>query len=129
MIVLVGDKPSKKNIDPKVPFVGTKSYDTLLNWISKLNIDVTDVALANMEHIKLENGLWPFLKRDKYSFDIDLEYGDKVVALGQNASKYLTKLNIKHFKLPHPSLRNRKLNDKKYIINELKNCKSWIEKG
>jgi hypothetical protein len=31
--VFVGDKPSSKNLDKTIPFVGTPSHKTLMKWI------------------------------------------------------------------------------------------------
>ena len=52
---------------------------------------------------------------------------EKVIALGNVASEALTKINVDHFKLPHPSGLNRKLNDKKYVTQLLKECKEYHE--
>jgi hypothetical protein len=48
------------------------------------------------------------------------------VALGESASAWLG--SIKHFKLPHPSSLNRKLNDKQEISRLLYRCKKFIYK-
>lgn len=51
---------------------------------------------------------------------------DKIIALGGFVSGSLNKIDVPHFKLPHPSPRNRLLNDKAYerkIINE---CKDYL---
>jgi len=52
---------------------------------------------------------------------------DKIIALGNYASLCLKKLNIKHFKMPHPSPRNRKLNDKQFEKDIIKECKKYLE--
>lgn len=125
MIIFVGDKPSNKNTDPKVPFVGTKSYKTLLEWIVELQVSVTDVVLANKEHVKTY-GYIPDCYISVNNHHIDIDTMDKVIALGEAASKYLNKCGVKHYKLPHPSGRNLKLNDKKYVKDVLKDCRKWI---
>lgn len=51
----------------------------------------------------------------------------KIVALGGFASKVLDKLGVEHFKLPHPSPRNRLLNDKEFERSELERCREYIE--
>lgn len=51
---------------------------------------------------------------------------DRIVALGGFVSSVLSKINISHFKLPHPSLRNRLLNDKSYEQSIVKQCKEYI---
>jgi len=52
---------------------------------------------------------------------------NKVIALGNVASEALAKINIDHFKLPHPSGLNRKLNDKVYVQKVLSECKEYYE--
>ena len=51
---------------------------------------------------------------------------DVVIALGNEASKVLTKENIPHLKIPHPSGKNYLLNDKKVVDRFLKECKDYI---
>lgn len=54
----------------------------------------------------------------------------KVIALGNEAKKYLLKASIEEFfVLPHPSGRNRLLNDKKFVEKTLAQCQNYIYKG
>ena len=127
-ILIVGDKPSAKNVDPKIPFVGTQSYKRLLEWIWKMDIDISDVTMMNrVEFVEeMESSL---------SRAILLEY--HVIALGNEAEKcvkthgriFLENMSIlpNYFKLPHPSGLNRKLNDQKFVEKELKRCKEWLD--
>lgn len=50
----------------------------------------------------------------------------KVIALGSFASACLDRINISYFRLPHPSPRNRLMNDKEYVQNVLNECKEYI---
>ena len=118
-IVFVGDKPSKKNLDPAIPFVGTKSYKTLLEWIWRLNVDISRVTLLNKHQVE-----WP-----QFSKLTSRDPHYVFIALGNEASKKLTSLNMEHFKLPHPSGLNRKINDKKYLDKVLKECKNYLKRG
>jgi hypothetical protein len=52
----------------------------------------------------------------------------KIFALGNFPSKALDKLNIEHFKLPHPSPLNRKLNSKSYEKRILQQAKKYLTK-
>lgn len=52
---------------------------------------------------------------------------NKVLALGNIASDTLKKLEIDHFKLPHPSPLNRQINDQQFIDNVLEECKKYID--
>jgi uracil-DNA glycosylase len=117
VIVFVGDKPSAKNVDPNVPFVGTQSYKNLLQWIWELDISVNEVKMYNKDSLELLS-LMKYLGNNKINY----------VVLGDEAEKHFKSLNnkIQYYKLPHPSPKNRKLNNKKYIKEELKKCKEWL---
>lgn len=122
-IILVGDKPSKKNVDPKTAFVGTKSYNNLLEWISEFDISINNTYIANKEHI---TKLGEFIYVDVPEVSLGIEPGDKVIALGRESEKYLKELGLDPYYLPHPSPKNRVLNDKKKLKELLKECKNWI---
>lgn len=118
-VIFVGDGPSTSNVDPKVPFVGTKSYKTLLDWIYQMDIDVTGVFLCNRTDL--------YSCDEKYFFwDGRIEFSKRypIVTLGNEADKFFE--GTPHFKLPHPSGLNRKLNDKKWLDTQLKACKDWL---
>ena len=51
---------------------------------------------------------------------------DRVVALGNVPSDLLRKAGVEHFKLPHPSYRNRKLNDPEYERRVVGECAEYI---
>lgn len=110
-IIFVGDKHGNAGLHPDIAFVGSKSYNKIVQWIADLDIYVDDVILINKHQI----------------FDTRLNWPDALfIACGNIASEALNDEGIKHFKLPHPSGRNRKLNDKKYEKNLLKECYKWI---
>lgn len=53
--------------------------------------------------------------------------GRRVVALGSTASDALRRIGVDHFRLPHPSPRNRKLNDPSYVEELLNECRKFLE--
>ena len=53
-------------------------------------------------------------------------YYTKVLALGNFPSSALDKINVSHYKLPHPSGLNRKLNDKHYELSMLKDLRNYL---
>lgn len=124
LVYFVADKPAKGNLSPKIPLVGTASYKTLLNWCGSMNIDVTRVRMFN----QCDN---PFPQYGIHSLNIAIQQNHiKVVALGGAAQKYLLKAGVNEFYvLPHPSPKNRKLNDAKFIKNTLNQCREYIYKG
>lgn len=111
-VLLVGDKPSTKNENPNVPFVGTRSHETLKEWMKQLG--VKDYIAINQIDFNTDE------LRDLYAVGSDL----KIIALGNNADKALR--DVPHFKLPHPSGKNRLLNDRKYVDFKLDQCKEWL---
>jgi hypothetical protein len=52
-----------------------------------------------------------------------------IICLGNLASDCLSRINISHFKLPHPSGLNRQINDEKYIANQLSKCREFLDDG
>jgi len=118
MVVFVGDKPSRLNDDPEIAFIGTPSYRNLLEWIVKMKIGSFTMvnSYTHEDSVKICR-LWNVRKERKFVF----------VSLGVNAGKRLERMRIKHFKLPHPSPRNRMLNDKANIDFQLEKCYLYLK--
>lgn len=128
-VAFVGLCPSKYNTNPNIPFEGTPSHSTLLDWLSALNISsITLLNLSNRvsrsgEAIRPQDIDYKGLQARLEAFK---ENRGKVVALGGVVSHHLTKMGIEHFKLPHPSPRNRLLNSKAFVEQCLLNCRQWL---
>lgn len=114
MILFVGDRPSKRT-HPTIAFKGAASEQRLKAWISFLS--------HADEFVKVIN-------RTDHQFELILVLAQQrnvsVVALGNEASKALKSLSVSHYKLPHPSGRNRKINDESYVNQKLSECKQWL---
>jgi hypothetical protein len=52
---------------------------------------------------------------------------DRVVALGNFPSTVLKRAGITHYKMPHPSPRNRLLNDPTYEAEQLAMCREYLK--
>ena len=120
MIIFIADKPSRLNISTNIPLVGTPSYKNFLKWLDKMKI-WDDYCIFN-SHTEEEK---EFI-RNLYNADFVFNRKSIFIALGNNAGKRLDDLKIKHFKLPHPSPRNRQLNNKKFIDDILQKCNNYI---
>ena len=97
------------------------TLDKLAKWLDFLELDM--VSFTNCIAIP---GDYKYKDVD-YDLLLTCVSGyDKVIALGGFASGALKKINIDHFKLPHPSPRNRKLNDKSYELKVLEECRGYI---
>lgn len=122
LIYFIADKPAKGNISAKIPLVGTKSYQTFLEWLARMNVDIGRVRMYNQIDDPFSNPM----SNSTLNQAIMLKQ-IKVVALGQKASDYLMKVGIKEYwMLPHPSGSNRILNDKKLVKQKLESCKEYI---
>ncbi len=111
MILFVGDQPSKRT-DPDVPFRGAACEARLKNWIKQIIPNDETYQIINTTSGLAIWCLWA------------VDDGYPIIALGNNASKYLK--TLPHFKLPHPSGRNRQINDETFINEKLLQAKEYI---
>ena len=121
----VGSNPSRKNDDKMTPFYGTKSHMTLISWIATL--DVSDYGFINASNEFAVDGKVKVTKDDYLRLYTVLGNKQLVVALGKIASDTLVKLDIPHYRLPHPSPRNRILNDSNVVEEHLAKCKEYLK--
>jgi len=114
-VLLVGINPSGK------PFRNGCALDRMNVWMKSLGHHFYSFSnvIPHEGEYKMKSVDYEFVK----SFANDYE---KVIALGGFVSKVLTKIDIHHFTLPHPSPLNRKLNSKQYELSRLIECKEWL---
>lgn len=112
-VVFVGDEPSKKNVDPDIAFVGAACFKTLTWMIAYISADY--YLCLNSDSID-----------DRAKIKKLYDNGFKVVALGVMASSKLKSLGIEHYMLPHPSGRNRRLNNKYHILMKLERAHQYV---
>lgn len=125
LVYVVADRPTKDNISTQVPLVGTGSYRRLLEWLGMMDIDITRVRMFN----QVDDPFGNVMSKASLKQAIQLNH-IRVVALGQKAATYLTKVGVTdYFLLPHPSARNRLLNDPDFVKMKLDNCKRYIYQG
>lgn len=133
-ILFVGSNPSQRSSEV-IPFWNdTGSSRVLQNWISiifqnfenltPIYCNVVNCATANNRPLKtseIKAGL------DSLKGFIDNEQPYRIVALGKAAEKALTLLRLDFYSMPHPSGRNRKLNDKEYVSEKLEGLIRYVE--
>lgn len=117
-VLVIGMNPSTK---PTLKGKPNATFRKLEDWMSK--VGVQHFSFCNTFDTPCEA---TFDKVDSWRL-IELSTGaDKIIALGGFVSTTLNKLGIEHFKMPHPSPRNRLLNDKTYEKKILKQCKAYL---
>lgn len=115
-VLFVGDQPSKTNTSPDVAFLGAACEKRLRSWISSLGLNwYVDCIFVNQSDRLRFQSLVDVAVRNKWA----------IVAIGKVATYQLG--GVKHFTLPHPSGRNRQLNDKSFAQRRLEACKQYLD--
>lgn len=111
-VVFVGDKPSRTNVS-HLAFVGARCFPRLVEWISAIGADYYVCLNSSNDELDVIETL--------------LADGFRVIALGMSASERLNERNISHYCIPHPSGRNRKMNDAISVQEWLDLAKAYVE--
>lgn len=130
MIVFVGLCPSKDNLDPKIPFLGSRSGRVLKSWIFNMGVSRSEYCLRNVSNNLACKKPLPseIMSLKTYLESILKGLGRvQVVSLGVEATLACRRCGIEPFMLPHPSGRNRQLNDPDFVAKKLLECRRWLD--
>lgn len=118
-VLIVGQNPGN---NPKAYHHRNHTIDRLNQWVSELGIEHYGFvnAVSHVGECKIKNADFDLIKACASQHD-------KVIALGSFASACLGRINISHYKLPHPSPRNRLMNDKVFVKKTLNECKEYVQ--
>lgn len=128
-VLFVGSNPSNSSLTDAAFHGSTKSSKILTEWCS--SVEGAIFIHVNVLNKKTHKNR-PLTKREILDSISSLKQNiegirpDKIVALGKTASVALTLLHVNFFEMPHPSGRNRLLNDKQYIDNKLAQFKEYL---
>lgn len=118
-VLVVGMNPSARS-----PKKSNATFRKLNGWMSECGVTYYSFCntfddISSAEKSKVDFNRLIELSRD-YS---------KIIALGNFVSGALNTISVPHFKLPHPSPRNRLLNDREYEKFVVGQCKTYLTKG
>lgn len=126
-LVIVGQNPANKMAPGAEPFDSVVSYKRLADWLVYLTDNNTNqILFYNASDKPGKVGMKDVNQAAVYQVNAAASVGYKVIALGNYASKALTKIDVDHFKMHHPSGRCRLNNNKEYVDSKLKECYDWL---
>jgi len=114
-------------MNPATRLVGVEkvsaSIRKLESWMRELDLEFFSFVNTTQKtgEVTIKDVDWDTLKAVLPGYT-------KVLCLGGFPHRCLEKLGVEHFKLPHPSPRNRLL-DPSYIQETLKRCRAYLNKG
>ncbi len=122
IVLFVGSNPSNASLCDTAFHGSTRSSQILTRWCQDIPLGK---MMVNVLTKKTENNRPLTIAEIKEALPqlqstIDALSPCKVIALGKTAARALTLLRQPHYEMPHPSGRNRKLNDKKYEAEKVK---------
>lgn len=128
-ILFVGSNPSNASTCDVAFHGSTRSSQILTGWIKdirgcKMHINVLNKKTENNRPLttqEVNDSL------EKLREQLNMIKADRVVALGKTAAKALTLLGVVHYEMPHPSGRNRKLNDASYVAEKVKGLTNYCQ--
>ena len=101
---------------------GSPSLNRLARWADQLEIKY--YSFLNC----IDNaGDYKQLQANLEQLKVASKEHDKILALGNYASMCLKKIKVAHHKMPHPSPRNRKFNDKTFEPKIIEECRKYLE--
>lgn len=123
-VLIVGSNPSQASPDNSAFHPSTKSRKTIDKWFAGIP---ADLHFINVSNEKTENNK-PLNSHQINPIRTQLESfkNYKIIAVGKTAENVLKHAQIDHFAMPHPSGRNRKLNDRDYIRNKLAELNKYV---
>jgi len=115
-VLVIGINPSDKKTIQK-----NSTFHRLENWMDNLGLGVFSFV-----NVIPEPGCY---KKEDIDYDRLRKVCNghsKILALGSFVSEALDKIEVPHFKLPHPSPLNRQLNDKSFEDSMLVECAKYL---
>ena len=119
-LLIIGMNPANRDYDHRK---GNPTLNRLYSWLDQLN--VKHFSYINTFDTPTNTPKFSYIDYNRL-FTITQNY-DKIICLGKFVSTAMNKLQVFHFCLPHPSPRNRKLNDYVYVQKIIDECGVYLK--
>jgi hypothetical protein len=127
-VLIVGNNLSPKSPDPTVPLTGIRSGTILIRWLESLKIEGLEFHVINMSSRTSKIMAESVFNNGEVSVVAAFSKScDAVIALGRKVGMALTRAQVAHFEMPHPSRLNRKLNNPHYVEEQLRQCEAYLQ--
>ena len=126
-VLCLGSNPGNASPDITPFHEMTRSRKVLESWFEDLDVDI---YFANVAEFKTPNNRplnMTEIKKSIPSLKDKVEGFDKIVALGKAATYAAAFAGISFLEMPHPSGRNRLLNDPEFVSLKIKELKEYID--
>lgn len=128
VVLFVGSNPSNASTCDAAFHGSTKSSQILTGWCKdlpgmKMHINVLDKKTENNRPLKIGE-----IKSNLEDLKDKIGWlkPDAIIALGKTATKALELINVNFYEMPHPSGRNRLLNDPNYVAEKVKGLNDYV---
>ena len=127
-ILFVGSNPSTASVDNSAFHEDTRSGKILMGWIKDIQGSISFVNVADQKTKSNKSLTKAEIKAniEKLKGKIDSIAPQRIVALGKTATYALTLLHLNFYEMPHPSGRNRILNNSNYIEEKIKGLRKYL---
>jgi uracil-DNA glycosylase len=125
IILFVGSNPSTASTTDQAFHKSTRSCKILTEWTKDIP---GEKRYTNVVHQRTKDNKPLSTAEIKASLPrlaADLKGATKIVALGKTAAKALSMLGVQFCEMPHPSGRNRLLNDPDYVAEKIKRLQEY----
>jgi len=122
VILFVGSNPSNSSFCDVAFHMSTRSSKILTGWCTdlhglKIHLNVLNKKTEGNRPLKASEIK---MNLERLALDIKGTSPTHIIALGKTAAKALTLLGVEYYEMPHPSGRNRLLNDPEYVAGKVK---------
>ena len=126
-VLIVGSNPAQASPDNSAFHPSTRSRKVIDSWFEGIEAELTFINISNEK--TPENrplNVSEISKSNEIHKQLQSFKNHKIVAVGNAAGNALKRAGIDFLAMPHPSGRNRLLNDPAYVQGKIKQLRDYL---